>query len=42
MVAGAVENKRKSWSREVLWGLWGLVDELLGIFSKAWQQDTAK
>ena len=26
----------------ILWALGGLVDDLVGIFSKAWQQDGAK
>ena len=42
MGSGAFENRRKSWSGMVLWALGGLVDDLVGIFSKAWQQDVAK
>ena len=42
MGSGAVENRGKSWSGGVLWALGGLVDDLVGIFGKAWQQDGAK
>ncbi len=37
MGSGAVENRGKSWSGGVLWALGGLVDDLVGIFGKAWQ-----
>ena len=39
MKSGGVENRRKSWSGEVLWALGGLMDDLVRIFCKAWQQD---
>ncbi len=42
MRSGAVESRRNLWSGEVLWALGGLVDDLVGIFGKAWQQDGAK
>ncbi len=42
MGSGGVENRGKSWSGGVLWALGGLVDDLVGIFGKAWQQDGAK
>ena len=42
MGSGGIRNRGKSWSGGVLWALGGLVDDSVGIFGEAWQQDGAK